>query len=101
MVTPWLTKGDVKQATVRYRYDNGPWQQEIVRADANGVFATTLKAQLDANRDLMKLQIVVEAGDDEAPLPAVTAKETVAPSTTTRARMRWLGSAGARRASSS
>jgi len=66
-----LTKGDVKQATIRYRYDNGPWQQEIVRADAGGVFSTNLKAQLDANRDLSKLQIVVEAGDDEAQLAPV------------------------------
>ncbi|QOV89945.1 DUF4175 family protein [Humisphaera borealis] len=67
-----LAKGDVKQATIKYRYDNGAWQQEIVRADANGVFATTLKAQLDTNRDLAKLQIAIEAGDDEKTLPGVT-----------------------------
>lgn len=67
-----LNKGAVKQATIKYRYDNGAWQQEIVRADANGVFSTTLKAQLDANRDLSKLQIAVEAGDDEVQLPGVT-----------------------------
>ncbi|MDB5294624.1 MAG: hypothetical protein JWO31_607 [Phycisphaerales bacterium] len=68
-----LTKGTARTATVRYRFDNGPWQQEVLQADAvgAGTFTTKLKTQLDAGRDLSKLQIVVQAGDDERELAPI------------------------------
>jgi hypothetical protein len=65
-------QGERQDATVRYRFDNGPWQQEVLQADVAGVFATKLKAQLDANRDLSKMQIRLEAGDDERDLNPLT-----------------------------
>jgi hypothetical protein len=63
-----LGKGSARTAIVRYRYDNGPLQQEVMEKDASGVFVAALDARIDGNKDLGKLSIKIEAGDDERDL---------------------------------
>jgi len=69
-----LTKGaaHTKKAIVHYRYDDGPWQKELMTAGNDGTFAASLDARLRPDQDTGKLDIRVEAGDDEVNLPAVT-----------------------------
>ncbi len=67
-----ITKGTVHQAIVRYRYDNGPWQQEVMDAEAGGNFTAAVDARLEGQRDNGRLQIKVEAGDAETDLRPVS-----------------------------
>jgi hypothetical protein len=64
-----VRKGAVKQATVRHRLDNGPWQQQVVAVGADGTFGVRLPTRLDANRETAKLQVQIEAGDDTLDVP--------------------------------
>ena len=69
-----LTKGHgrTKKAVIHYRYDNGPWQKELMALGADGTFASALDAKLRPDQNTGTLQIRVEAGDDEKVLPPVT-----------------------------
>ena len=69
-----LTKGAgrTKKAVIHYRYDNGPWQKELMALNADGTFASALDARLKPDQQTGTLEIRVEAGDDERALPAVT-----------------------------
>jgi hypothetical protein len=60
-----LKKGGNKQAVVKYRFDNGPWQNEVMDRADDGTYSAGLDARIDGNKDLSKLQIRLEAGDDQ------------------------------------
>jgi hypothetical protein len=68
-----LNKGDKadRKAVIYYRYDNGPWQQELMKRGADGAYASALDARLDAARTAGTLEIKMVAGDDTKVLPAV------------------------------
>lgn len=67
-----LTKGAVTKATIRHRFDNGPWQEQVVGVRDDGTFAARLPARLDATKETAKLQVKIEAGDDAKDLGAIT-----------------------------
>lgn len=69
-----LTKGAhrTNKAVIHYRYDDGPWQKELMSLGADGTFAASLDARLRPDQATGILDIRVEAGDDEKTLPAVT-----------------------------
>lgn len=64
--------GRTSKAIVHYRYDDGPWQKELMAAGPGGVFAASLDARLRPEQATGTLDIRVEAGDDQKQLPAVT-----------------------------
>lgn len=67
-----LAKGSARKATIFYRYsDSGAWQQELMTASADGTYVASLDAKLDAGQAAGKLQIKMQAGDDEALLTPV------------------------------
>ena len=67
-----LAKGDRpnRKVIIRYRYDNGAWQEEVMerRGDA---YAALLDTRLDQNKTLGNMQVQLEAGDDQVMLPAI------------------------------
>ena len=67
-----LAKGDrsSRKAFISYRYDNGPWQQELMTR-ADGVYTAALDARLEPNKTGGKLAVKIEAGDDLQELPAI------------------------------
>ena len=69
-----LSKGAArtKKAVIHYRYDDGPWQKELMTVGADGTFAASLDARLRPDQDSGRLDIRLEAGDDEKLLPPVT-----------------------------
>ena len=70
-----LAKGDrdSRKALIRYRYDNGPWEQEYMTGQ-DGQYVSTLDARLEQGKPNAKLEVRIEAGDDERrtwrPLPS-------------------------------
>ncbi|HET6250248.1 MAG TPA: DUF4175 family protein, partial [Tepidisphaeraceae bacterium] len=64
-----LTKGDKesRKAVIYYRYDEGPWQQEIMTRK-DGSYTALLDARLEQGRKNARLQVRVESGDDSQPL---------------------------------
>lgn len=66
-----LKKGTAKQAVLHYRFDNGRWEHEVIKPGPDGVFATSVAARLDGNKDAGRLEIKVEAEDDEQALSPV------------------------------
>src|SRR4051812_40436332 len=67
-----LKKGTAKQAILHYRFDNGRWEHEVIKPGADGVYAASIAARLDGNKDAGRLEIKVEAEDDEQTLSPVT-----------------------------
>ena len=69
-----LTKGAgrTKKAIIHYRYDNGPWQKELMALNADGTFAAAIDSRLQPDQQAGTLEMRVEAGDDEKVLPKVT-----------------------------
>ena len=67
-----LAKGSARKAVVEYRYDNGPWQKELMSLGADGTFAAALDAKLRPDQNTGTLDVRVAAGDDEVELPKVT-----------------------------
>ena len=67
-----LSKGSARKAVVEYRYDNGPWQKELMNLGADGTFAAALDAKLRPDQATGTLDIKVAAGDDAVELPKVT-----------------------------
>lgn len=61
-----LNKGDKesRKAVIHYRYDGGPWQQELMKRGADGTYAAALDARLDAAKTAGTLEIKMVAGDD-------------------------------------
>jgi hypothetical protein len=69
-----LSKGAARthKAVIHYRYDDGPWQKELMTVGADGTFAASLDARLRPDQDAGRLDIRLEAGDDEKELAPVT-----------------------------
>ncbi len=67
-----LAKGDrdSRRATIYYRYDNGPWEQEIMSRQ-DGQYVATLDARLEQGKTNAKLDVRLEAGDDEKELSPI------------------------------
>src|SRR5687768_9079275 len=63
-----LTKGNPKKAIVKYRYDNGPWQQEVMERADDGTYTASLEARLESGKEDGQLIVRLEAGDDEQQL---------------------------------
>lgn len=61
-----LDKGDKesRKAVIYYRYDGGPWQQELMKRGTDGTYAAALDARLDAAKTAGTLEIKMVAGDD-------------------------------------
>ncbi len=68
-----LTKGDKesRKAVIFYRYDNGPWQQELMTR-ADGEYTASLDARIDQSKTSGQVSVRLEAGDDAKVLPAIT-----------------------------
>ena len=68
-----LTKGDrsSRKVTLFYRYDDGKWQPVSMDRQPSGEYSTTFKASLEKGHTNAKLQVRVEAGDNDVTLPAV------------------------------
>src|SRR5688500_143075 len=69
-----LTKGDRQsmKAVVYYQYGEGPWLQELMTRGADGTYAASLDAKVDANAARGAMNVRVTAGDDEMKLHPVT-----------------------------
>ncbi|HZL36978.1 MAG TPA: DUF4175 family protein [Tepidisphaeraceae bacterium] len=67
-----LTKGDKasRKAVIHYRYDQGPWQSEVM-THHDGVYTAMLDARLEQGHKSASLQVRLEAGDDEMSLAPV------------------------------
>ena len=68
-----LTKGDKesRKAVIYYRYDNGPWQQELMTR-ADGEYTASLDARIDQSRNTGNISVRLEAGDDAKELAPIT-----------------------------
>lgn len=64
-----LAKGDrpSRTAIIQYRYDNGPWQQELMTR-ADGVYTAAIDARMDQGKTAGKIEIKLESGDDQREL---------------------------------
>ncbi|HSU66068.1 MAG TPA: DUF4175 family protein, partial [Tepidisphaeraceae bacterium] len=69
-----LAKGDKagRRVLVRYRYDNEPWQEQMMERGADGVYSANLDTRLEDGKNLGTMQVQVEAGDDEHSLSPIT-----------------------------
>jgi hypothetical protein len=69
-----LAKGDrdSRKAVIYYRYDNGPWQQELMKRGGDGVYASSLDARIDAAKNSGTLEIKMVSGDDTKILAPVS-----------------------------
>ncbi len=69
-----LNKGDreSRKAVIYYRYDNGPWQQELMKRGPGGVYSAALDARIDATKTAGTLEIKMVSGDDTKSLNAVS-----------------------------
>ncbi|MDB5304537.1 MAG: hypothetical protein JWM97_2086, partial [Phycisphaerales bacterium] len=67
-----LAKGDreSRTATIYYRYDNGPWQREIMTRK-DGAYTALLDARLEQGHKDASLQVKLESGDDEVALKPI------------------------------
>jgi hypothetical protein len=68
-----LIKGDrdSRAVTIRYRYDNGPWQTEQMNRSDIGQYTAMLDARLEQGKQNANLDIKLEAGDDEKELSTI------------------------------
>jgi hypothetical protein len=69
-----LSKGDRagRHVIVRYRYDNEPWQEQVMERAPDGAYAANLDTRLDEGKTLGSMQVQIEAGDDEHLLQPIT-----------------------------
>jgi len=69
-----LSKGDKpsRHVLVRYRYDNQPWQEQMMDRGADGVYAANLDTRLEDGKNLGNMQVQIEAGDDQQSLLPIT-----------------------------
>ena len=69
-----LAKGDKasRRVLVRYRYDNQPWQEQMMDRGSDGVYAANLDTRLDEGKNQGSMQVQIEAGDDEQSLVPIT-----------------------------
>lgn len=69
-----LAKGDKpgRRVIVRYRYDNEPWQEQVMERGQDGVYAANLDTRLEEGKDLGNMQVQIQAGDDEHALQPIT-----------------------------
>ena len=67
-----LAQGDreSRKAFIYYRYDQGPWQQELMTR-ADGSYTAALDARLDQNQSSGRISVRLESGDDERELPPI------------------------------
>ncbi len=68
-----LTKGDKesRKAVIYYRYDNGPWQQELMTR-VDGEYTASLDARIDSSKNSGRIAVRLEAGDDTKELAPIT-----------------------------
>jgi hypothetical protein len=69
-----LARGDRsgRRVVVRYRYDDGAWQEQVMDRGPDGAYAASLDTRLDEGRNTSAMQIAIEAGDDDLALSPVT-----------------------------
>jgi hypothetical protein len=69
-----LAKGDKpsRHVIVRYRYDNEPWQEQVMDRGQDGVYAANLDTRLEEGKNLGSMQVQIEAGDDDQALQPIT-----------------------------
>ena len=69
-----LTRGDRsdRRVTIRYRYDEGRWQEQVMDRGPDGAYAASLDSRLEEGRKTGAMQIEVAAGDDEIALAPLT-----------------------------
>jgi hypothetical protein len=69
-----LARGDRagRHVIVRYRYDEGAWQEQVMDRGPDGAYAASLDTRLDDGHKTSAMQIAVEAGDDSLVLAPVT-----------------------------
>src|SRR5688500_1726093 len=69
-----LAKGDKQsmKAVVYYQYGEGPWLQELMTRGADGTYAASLDAKVDAAAARGAMKVRMTAGDDEMSLPTIT-----------------------------
>ena len=69
-----LTKGDKpsRHVLVRYRYDNQPWQEQMMDRGSDGVYAANLDTRLEDGKNLGSMEVQIEAGDDQQSLVPIT-----------------------------
>ena len=69
-----LTKGDRpnRRVIVRYRYDNGPWQEQVMERSSENLYATALDTHLEEGKTTGSMQVQLEAGDDDMSLRPIT-----------------------------
>ena len=69
-----LARGDRadRRVTIRYRYDEGRWQEQVMDRGPDGSYATSLDTRLDEGKKTGAMQVAVVAGDDEIALAPVT-----------------------------
>jgi len=69
-----LARGDRsdRRVTVRYRYDDGRWQEQVMGRGPDGSYAAALDTRLDEGKKTGAMQVAVIAGDDEIALAPVT-----------------------------
>ena len=69
-----LAKGDrpSRRVLVRYRYDNGAWQEQVMERSADASYAAALDTRLDEGKSTGTMQVQLEAGDDDKALPLIT-----------------------------
>ncbi len=67
-----LAKGDraSRKAMIFYRYDDGPWQQELMTR-ADGVYTAALDARMDQGKEAGRISVRLEAGDDQRELAPI------------------------------
>src|SRR6185369_13903926 len=61
-----------RRVTVRYRYDDGRWQEQVMDRGPDGSYAAALDTRLDEGKKTGAMQVAVFAGDDEVALAPVT-----------------------------
>jgi hypothetical protein len=67
-----LAKGDrpSRTAIIEYRYDNGPWQQELMTR-IDGVYTASLDAHMDQGKNAGRIEIKLQSGDDQRELAPI------------------------------
>jgi hypothetical protein len=60
------------RAIVRYQYDDGPVQQELMTRNPDGSYAAQIDAHVDEPRTTGSIHAWISAGDDQVVLPTVT-----------------------------
>ncbi len=66
-----LTKGTPRRATILYRYDDGPWQEQLMTPGEGKNYTAALDTRIDPSKTAGSLQIKIRAGDDEMLLEPV------------------------------